>query len=123
MIFEMRLKLDMNKLYDQIEWDFLKGVLTKMGFDSSWIQMVMSCITTVDFFVIINGQTGNSFKPSRGLRQGDPISPYVFIIICDVLSAMINCAVGRGILQGIKFHNDGPTLSHLFFGRRFPSLP
>lgn len=75
----------------------------------------MSCITTVDFAVIINGQTGDSFKTSRGLRQRDPISPYLFIIICDVLSAMINCAVGRGILQGIKFHSDGLTLFHLFF--------
>ncbi|KAI5348948.1 hypothetical protein L3X38_001835 [Prunus dulcis] len=89
--FEIGLKVDMNKTYDRIEWDFLRAILEKMGFATAWVQMVMSCITSVELEVLINGKTSNSFKPSRGLRQGDPIFPYLFIIITDVLSTMINC--------------------------------
>ncbi|ONI29717.1 hypothetical protein PRUPE_1G210400 [Prunus persica] len=80
-----------------------------MGFASAWVQMVMSCITSVEFVVLINCKKGNSFKPLRGLRQRDPISPYLFIIITDVLLTMINCVVSIGLLQGIKFNREGLT--------------
>lgn len=113
--FEIGLNVDMNKTYDRIEWNFLRAVLEKMGFATAQVQMVMSCITSVELEVLINGKTSNSFKPSRGLRQGDRIFPYLFIIITDVLSTIINCVVSRGFLQGIKFNREGPTLSHIFF--------
>ncbi|CAL9007242.1 unnamed protein product [Prunus brigantina] len=114
-IYEMGVKLDMNKAYDRIEWDFLKQVLEKMGFDEMWVRLVMRCITSVRLTVLLNGQSGNSFKPSRGLRQGDPISPYLFILVSDVLSTMLNKAVERGFVHGFRFSRDGPSLSHLFF--------
>ncbi|BFG35167.1 hypothetical protein CerSpe_214410 [Prunus speciosa] len=114
-VYQMGLKLDMNKAYDRIEWDFVKEVLHKLGFDSTWVRLVMRCITSVRFTVLLNGKAGIPFKPTRGIRQGDPISPYIFILVSDVLSSMLNKAVERGIVQGIKFREDGPTLSHLFF--------
>ncbi|KAI5352439.1 hypothetical protein L3X38_005330 [Prunus dulcis] len=114
-VYEMGLKLDMNKAYDRIEWDFLKEVLLKMGFDQTWLRLVMRCITSVSFIVLLNGKSENLFKPSRGIRHGDPISPYIFILVSDVLSVMLNKAVKRGIVQWIIFSRDSPTLSHLFF--------
>ncbi|BBN68640.1 RNA-binding protein [Prunus dulcis] len=106
----MRLKLDMNKAYDRIEWDFVQA-----GFACDWVQLVMECISLVRFLVLLYGRSGTSFKPSRGIRQGDPISPYFFILVSDVLSSMLNKAVEKGLVQCMKFSGDGPILSHFIF--------
>ncbi|CAL2259470.1 unnamed protein product [Prunus armeniaca] len=86
-----------------------------MGFAESWVNLVMSCVRSVELSVLINGQPGRKLKPSRGLRQGDPISPYLFFIVSDVLSLLIQSAVSNELLQGIKMGNRAPTLSHLMF--------
>lgn len=112
--FEMGIKLDMNKAYDRIEWDFLKAVLLKFGFNTSWVALIMECITTVTFSVVLNGKAGKIFQPTRGLRQGDPLSPYLFILISEALSHMISAKCRSSDLQGIQIGN-GPMISHLFF--------
>ncbi|CAL2248627.1 unnamed protein product [Prunus armeniaca] len=71
--FEMGVKFDMNKAYDRVEWDFLEKIMQKMGFNAGWIQLVMRCVTTVNFTVVINGQPGGAFSPSRGIRQDDTL--------------------------------------------------
>ncbi|KAF7146373.1 hypothetical protein RHSIM_Rhsim04G0047200 [Rhododendron simsii] len=68
----MALKLDFNKAYDRVEWDFLKALLEKMGFHSMWIQWVMQCVSTVSFAVVVNGEARVQINPSRGLRQAAP---------------------------------------------------
>ncbi|BFG37610.1 hypothetical protein CerSpe_238840 [Prunus speciosa] len=88
----------MNKAYDRIEWDFLELIMQKMGFAFSWIQLVMSCVTIVQLAMLLEGHPGRSFKPSRGLRQGDPISPYLFLFVSEVLSLMIQKARLTGVL-------------------------
>ncbi|KAI5349989.1 hypothetical protein L3X38_002880 [Prunus dulcis] len=105
----------MNKAYDRVEWDFLEAVMLKMGFAESWVNLIMSCVRSVELSVLINGQPGRKFKPSKGLRQGDPILPYLFLIVSDVLSLLIQSAVSNELLQGIKMGNRAPTLSHLMF--------
>lgn len=113
--FELAMKIDMNNAYDRIKWDFLEAVMVGMGFNRWWIKVVMGCVIIVDFSVLINGQPGKWFKPSCGLRQGDPLSLYLFLIVTDVFSRLIQGAVDGGFLEGIRLSMNGPTLSHLLF--------
>ncbi|KAI5324303.1 hypothetical protein L3X38_033376 [Prunus dulcis] len=101
-VHEAGLKIDMNKAYDRIERDFLEAVMIKMGFARVWIDLIMNCISTVSFAVIINGQPGKFFKPTRGLRQGDPLSPYLFLLVSEALSRNLSSAVHNGEIKGVR---------------------
>ncbi|CAN6700215.1 unnamed protein product [Malus baccata var. baccata] len=113
--FEVGIKLDMHKAYDRVEWDFLDAVMERMGFGSSWRKLIMGCISSMNFAVLLNGQPGEKFAHSRGLRQGDPLSPYLFLLVGEVLSRMIQGAVERRQLDGVKLSGAGPVISHIFF--------
>ncbi|PNX60847.1 ribonuclease H, partial [Trifolium pratense] len=109
------LKLDISKAYDRINWDFLKDMMAKMGFSQKWIGWIMLCVETVDYSIIVNGHMVGPVIPGRGLRQGDPLSPYLFIICAEGLSALIRQAENRGDLHGIKICRNAPVISHLLF--------
>jgi hypothetical protein len=85
----MAVKLNMSKAYDRVEWVFLERAIRRMGFDDKWVDLVMKCVTSVSFSVIVNGTPVGLFKPSRGIRQGDPLSLYLFLICVKVLSAKL----------------------------------
>ncbi|XP_074298496.1 uncharacterized protein LOC141629381 [Silene latifolia] len=111
----MALKLDMAKAYDRIEWDFLEGTLRAMGFDEGWSNRVMACVRSVSYAVTVNGSHTEVFKPQRGLRQGDPLSMYLFILRAEVFSGMIRKEMESGSIHGIRVAPLASIVFHLFF--------
>ena len=93
-------------------------VLKKMGFGERWIKWIDWCISTVKFSVLINGSPSPFFQSSRGLRQGDPLSPYLFVIAMEVFSSMLRRAISGGYLSGWRVsgrRGEGLQISHLLF--------
>ena len=96
----MALKLDMSKAYDCVEWVCLERIMEKLGFIQNWRGLIMRCVTTVSYSFKINGKVYGSVQPSRGIRQSDPLSPYLFFIVVEGLSALIRKSVEVGTLEG-----------------------
>lgn len=82
----MAFKLDMSKAYDRVECGFLEVMMLQMGFVGDWVTLVMRCTSSVTYLVNVNGVRGRSFKPLRGLRQRDPLIPFLFLICSEELS-------------------------------------
>ena len=95
-------KLDTEKAYDNISWEFLYQVMGRMGFSSRWMSWIKWCISTASFSVLINGSLACFFPSLRGLRQGDPLSPYLFVIGMEALTCLINRPVEGNYLYGSK---------------------
>lgn len=111
----MVIKTDMSKAYDRIEWEFLKEVMKRMGFRHIWINWVMECVTTVSYSFLINGAPQGRVIPARGLRQGDPLSPFLFILCTEVLSGLCKNSQESGRLQGLQVSKKSPFINHLLF--------
>lgn len=108
-------KLDMSKAYDRVEWQFLEEIMVKLGFGQQWVRLIMNCVTTVSYRIKVNGELSKRFSPERGLRQGDPLSPYLFLLCAEGLYALLNKAEEEGRLHGIKICRGAPSVSHLLF--------
>ncbi|XP_021724328.1 uncharacterized protein LOC110691696 [Chenopodium quinoa] len=109
------LKLDMNKAYDRVNWEFLWDVLKAFGFPPYWIQLIKQCVSTVSYQILINGKPSSVLRPACGLRQGDPLSPYLFVLCMEVFSLMLKRSEGNGLFQGLRISRRSPSVSHLFF--------
>ena len=108
-------KLDLTKAYDRVEWKFLEGALSKFGFCHKWISWVMTCVRSVRYAVRMNGEILEFFYPSRGLRQGDPLSPYLFLYVAEGLSMALDKQCEDGTITPIKVARGSPVISHLLF--------
>ncbi|XP_073119607.1 uncharacterized protein [Henckelia pumila] len=109
------LKLDMSKAFDRVEWPFLKHMLLRLGFHSQWVELVMKCVSSVRYTVVHNGHEVGPIIPQRGLFQGDPLSPYLFLICMEGLSSLLQAESRRGSIHGIQVARNAPKISHLFF--------
>ena len=109
------LTLDISKAYDRIDWSYLKAVILRMGFATQWVQWIMMCVKSIDYSVIVNNNMVGPITAGRGLWQGDPLSPYLFILCAEGLSALIRQAEGMGDLHGVRICTDAPVISHLLF--------
>ena len=111
----MALKLNISKTYNRVEWFFLKGIMSRLGLPEGWIDRVMSCVTTPSFFVSINGKTYCNILPSRKLRQGYFLSPYLFLLCAEGFSSLLARAEGEGRLHGVSICRRAFRISHLLF--------
>ncbi|RVW45359.1 putative mitochondrial protein [Vitis vinifera] len=111
-------KLDIEKAYDSINWQFLLKVMEKMGFGSKWLRWMWWCISIAKFSVMVNGTPAGFFSSSKGLWQGDPLSPYLFVMGMEVLSILIRRAMEGGFISGCKIQRDrgrAVHVAHLLF--------
>ena len=108
-------KLDMAKAYDRVEWPYLKGIMLRLGFSENFVATVMRCVTTISFSVRVNGQLSTPFNPTRGIRQGDPISPYLFLLCSEGPSCLLNSIGPVHLLRGVRVGIHAPWILHLFF--------
>ena len=111
----MAVKTDMSKAYDRLEWSFIESVLQRFGFHEKWVTTIMQCVRTVSFSYLMNGTAKGRVIPGRGIRQGDPLSPYLFILCSEVLSGLCLKAQREGKLQGIRVATECPRVNHLLF--------
>ena len=110
-------KLDFEKAYDNVNWEALLKLLKKMGFGEKWCSWIRTCISTVQFSVLVNRSPADFFGSSRGLRQGDPLSP-LFLVMMEVFSRMVKRMEGASLLSGFKANGRrgrGECISHLPF--------
>ena len=98
-----------------MEWNFLLVVLKAFGFSHNLVKLIHQCLSSVEFTLLLNGGLSPSFSPSRGLRQGDPLSPYLFILGNEVLMRLINREVSQKNLMGFKVSNTAPPISKLCY--------
>ena len=109
------IKLDMSKAYDRLEGGFIKLVMIKMGFHEKWVELVMHCINSVSYSILVNGAAYGNITPTRDLRQGDPISPYIFLLCADGFSSLIHDAAKNHKISEVSICKGCPKITHLFF--------
>ena len=111
----LALKLDISKAYDRVEWTFLKRIMVKLGFPNAWIERVMCCVSTSSFSVKINGKAYGNIIPSRGLRQGDPLSSYLFLLCAEGFTSLLAKAEMENRIHGVSICRRAPSITHLLF--------
>jgi hypothetical protein len=96
------LKLDLQKAYDCVSWDLLRMILIQVGMGTKMSNWIMSCVDSTTFSILINGEATGFFKGGRGLRQGCPLSPLLFILVMEALSILLKESQREGKLSGIQ---------------------
>lgn len=111
----MVFKPDMSKAFDRVKWGFLQSLMVRMEFPESYIALIFNCICTISYTVLVNGEKHDPFEPKSGVRQGDPLSPYLFLLCNEGLACLLKCATKNKLLHGLSASYRRPQMSHLFF--------
>ncbi|XP_071695221.1 uncharacterized protein [Rutidosis leptorrhynchoides] len=106
-------KVDFEKAFDCLNWEFLLEVMKSMGFGDKWRNWIFNCLSSASISVLVNGSPTKEFSLGRGVRQGDPLSPFLFILAAEGLNIMAKSAIDNGLFNGLKVGNDEITISHL----------
>jgi hypothetical protein len=109
------IKLDMAKAYDRVEWEYLQKIMLKTGFHVGFFMLVMRRVTSVSFSIKVNGVLSDTFRPTRGIRQGDPISPYLFLLCAEGLSCLPKSTGPVHLSRGVRVGIHAPWVSQLLF--------
>ncbi|CAL5358449.1 unnamed protein product [Camellia sinensis] len=108
------LKLDFEKAYDSVNWGFLFSMLANFGFGAKWVSWIKECVTSASISILVNGSPTSEFKPQRGLRQGDPLSPFLFNVVAEGLNILLERAKQLGLIKGAVVGSD-LRITHLQF--------
>ena len=111
----MVVKIDLEKAYDHLEWSFIRMVLIHFRFPENIIKLILSCVSTSSTSLLFNGSKLQPFSPSRGIRQGDPISPYLFLLCMEFFGARITKMCEDNKWDMVRASKNGPSFSHVLF--------
>ncbi|XP_071738760.1 uncharacterized protein [Rutidosis leptorrhynchoides] len=110
-------KVDFENAFDCLNWEFLKEVMKCMGFGEKWRKWIYACLSSASISILVNGSPTNEFSLSRGVRQGDPLSPFLFIIAAEGLNILTKAAIERGLFKGVEvgvnFDNVNSIATHV----------
>jgi len=109
------LKVDFEKAYDSVSWVFLYDMLQRLGFHSKWISWIRGCMESTTVSVLVNGSPMEEFKPSRGVRQSDPLAWFLFLVVAEGLTGIVRQSLKARLLTCLKFGRDETELSILQF--------
>lgn len=108
-------KVNFDKTFDSISWHFLDSIMFQMGFGNRWRFWVRSCHSSSQASMLINGSPTSEFPISKGVLQGHPLSPFLFILALEGLNVSMKSAYQRSLFRGNETLNNGPSISHLFY--------
>lgn len=108
-------KFDMMKAFDFVRWDFLSSLLLKFGFAPRFISLIINNLRSSWFSVVVNGKSAGVFQATRGLKQGDPLSPYLYILVSEALSRGLRALILQGTIQPFSLPRHACLISHLLF--------
>ena len=107
----MILKLDLSKYFDKLSWNYIHQMLLAFSFSATWTRWIMNLISLPCFSILLNGSPSMPFRPSHGIRQKDPLSPFLFFLMAEGLSRLLHYAISSHTVKGISLHGLHP-LSH-----------
>ena len=109
------IKVDLAKAYDKVNWRFLKEILKAFGFKHNWVKWIGNLVSTTFFSILVNGSSTATFQTSTGLRQGDPLSPFLFILLAEGLDRTLKERQESGSIKGVGPHQGMDAQNHQQF--------